>query len=178
MVIEKQETDQLILVNEQDEIIGYSGKMEAHEKGLLHRAFSIFVVNDCDELMIQRRAMHKYHSGGLWANTCCSHPLRNEDLEQTIHRRLQHEMGFDCKLEPLFKFIYKTEFGNGLVEHELDTVYLGCHDGPAQPNPAEVMDWRWIDLEELKTALEADSPDYVYWIKAAFTEFYENYHLK
>ncbi len=165
----------LILVDEKDNIIGYGEKMQVHREGHLHRAFSIFVVNKKGELMIQRRAFEKYHSGGLWANTCCSHPLKGEEKGDTIHWRLIEEMGFDCPLTPLFSFIYRAEFENGLTEHELDQVYLGFYEGSPQPNPEEVCDWKWIDIEELKEDIRLSPDAYVYWIKAAFDEFYKHY---
>lgn len=166
----------LILVDEKDNITGYGEKLKVHQEGHLHRAFSLFVVNKSDQLMLQRRALDKYHSGGLWANTCCSHPLKGEDREETIHRRLKHEMGFDCELKPLFNFIYRAEFENGLTEYELDQVYIGFYESEANPNPCEVCEWKWIDIEELKNDLKNAPDKYVYWLKAAFNEFYLNYH--
>ncbi len=166
----------LILVDEKDNITGYGEKMKVHREGHLHRAFSLFVVNRSGQLMLQRRAFEKYHSGGLWANTCCSHPLKGEDREETIHSRLKHEMGFDCELKPLFNFIYRAEFENGLTEYELDQVYIGFYEGVANPNPDEVCEWKWMDIEELKNDLKSSPEKYVYWLKAAFGEFYLNYH--
>lgn len=166
----------LILVDEYDNITGYGEKMAVHREGQLHRAFSIFVVNSAGQLMLQRRAIDKYHSGGLWANTCCSHPLKGEEPTETTHNRLQEEMGFDCDLKPLFTFIYKAEFDNGLTEYELDQVYLGNYEGTPNPNPNEVCDWKWMDIEVLKSDLEQSPEKYVYWLKAAFEKFYTNYH--
>ena len=168
--------DTLILVDEHNNITGYGEKLKVHQEGQLHRAFSLFVVNHAGQLMIQRRALDKYHSGGLWANTCCSHPLKGEDREETIHIRLQHEMGFDCELQPLFDFIYKAEFENGLTEYELDQVYIGFYEGDAYPNPSEVCEWKWMDIEALKIDLQQAPEKYVYWLKTAFDEFYLNYH--
>lgn len=165
----------LILVDEKDNITGYGEKLKVHQEGHLHRAFSLFVVNSKGELLIQRRALDKYHSGGLWANTCCSHPLKGEEKDQTIHRRLQEEMGFDCPLTPLFHFIYRAEFDNGLTEYELDHVYIGFYEGRPHPNPEEVCDWKWIDIEELKRDIRQTPDAYVYWLKAAFDEFYRHY---
>ncbi|QCK15310.1 isopentenyl-diphosphate Delta-isomerase [Mangrovivirga cuniculi] len=163
--------DQLILVNEHDEITGYGEKLPVHEKGLLHRAFSIFVVNSNNELLLQQRALHKYHSAGLWANTCCSHPIKDENQENTIHRRLKEEMGFDCELEKLFEFVYKTEFGNGLTEYEYDHVYLGRYDKDPIPNHDEVADFKWVPLNEIKNLMN-DSPEkFAYWTKFAIDEF-------
>ncbi len=165
----------LILVDEQNNITGYEKKLKVHQDGLLHRAFSIFVVNKEGQLMLQKRAIEKYHSGGLWANTCCSHPLKGENTETTIHERLVEEMGFDCDLQPLFKFTYRAELDNDLVEYELDQVYIGEYEMDPVPNPAEVGDWKWINIEFLKEDLENAPDEYVYWLKAAFPEFYLNY---
>jgi len=165
----------LILVDEQDNITGYGEKLKVHQDGQLHRAFSLFVVNESHQLMLQRRAVEKYHSGGLWANTCCSHPLKDEEREDTIHRRLLEEMGFDCELSPLFHFIYRAELDNGLTEYELDQVYLGFYEGAPVPNPDEVCDWKWIGVEELKKDIKTNPEKYAYWLKAAFDEFYLNY---
>jgi isopentenyl-diphosphate delta-isomerase len=165
----------LILVDEHNNITGYEKKLKVHQEGLLHRAFSIFVMNEEGQLMLQKRAIEKYHSGGLWANTCCSHPLKGENTEETIHERLVEEMGFDCGLESLFKFTYRAELDNDLVEYELDQVYIGHYEMDPVPNPAEVCDWKWIDIEFLKEDLEKSPDDYVYWLKAAFSEFYMNF---
>jgi isopentenyl-diphosphate delta-isomerase len=165
----------LILVDEQNNITGYEKKLKVHQDGLLHRAFSIFVVNKKGELMLQKRAIEKYHSGGLWANTCCSHPLKGQNTETTIHERLVEEMGFDCDLQSLFKFTYRAELDNELVEYELDQVYIGHYEIDPVPNPAEVCDWKWIDIEFLKDDLTNSPDEYVYWLKAAFSEFYLNY---
>jgi isopentenyl-diphosphate delta-isomerase len=167
--------DTLILVDEHDNITGYGTKLKVHQEGHLHRAFSLFVVNEAGQLLLQKRALSKYHSGGLWANTCCSHPLKGEKTDETIHTRLIEEMGFDCELKPLFQFIYRAKFNNGLTEYELDQVYIGFYEGAPNPNPAEVCDWKWIDIEALKEDL-LNAPDkYVYWLKAAFEEFYQHY---
>jgi isopentenyl-diphosphate delta-isomerase len=165
----------LILVDEHNNITGYEKKLKVHQDGLLHRAFSIFVVNKEGELMLQKRAIEKYHSGGLWANTCCSHPLKGENTEDTIHERLVEEMGFDCDLQTLFKFTYRAELDNDLVEYELDQVYIGHYEMDPVPNHAEVCDWKWIDIEFLKEDLENSPDKYVYWLKAAFPEFYRYY---
>ncbi|NMM48140.1 isopentenyl-diphosphate Delta-isomerase [Marinigracilibium pacificum] len=163
--------DQLIVVNEKDEIVGYGEKMPIHKEGLLHRAFSIFVLNDKNELLLQQRALHKYHSAGLWANTCCSHPIKGEDQEITIHRRLQEEMGFDCHLEKIFDFIYKTEFGNGLTEYEFDHVYLGRYNNDPIPNPDEVASFKWIHIDDIKNDMNNNPDQYAYWTKFAIDKF-------
>jgi isopentenyl-diphosphate delta-isomerase len=166
---------ELILVDEDNNIIGYGKKLEVHQKGFLHRAFSIFVVNNKGQLMLQKRAVEKYHSGGLWANTCCSHPLKGEEREDTIHKKLVQEMGFDCDLKPLFKFIYRAELDNDMIEYELDQVYIGSYEKNPIPNPEEVCEWKWMDIELLKKNLEQSPKIYAYWLKAAFAEFYINY---
>lgn len=166
------QTGQLILVNEKDEVVGYGEKMEVHEKAQLHRAFSIFVMNKNDQVMIQKRADHKYHSGGLWANTCCSHPIKDEEQEVTVHRRLKEEMGFTCPLKEIFSFVYKAELDKGLTEHEFDHVYFGRYEGNPDPNPEEVGDWKWIDIHQLNQELISQPEKYVYWIRPAFQEFY------
>src|SRR4030042_2763439 len=129
MVMEK-----IILVDENDREIGTEEKLKTHEQGKLHRAFSIFVFNSKGELLLQRRAKGKYHSGGLWTNTCCSHPREGEKLEEAVHRRLKQEMGLDCPLKEAFSFIYKVRFENGLFEHELDHVFIGRVDGKPVPD--------------------------------------------
>jgi len=164
---------ELILVDRQDNVIGYGEKLEIHQQGKLHRAFSIFVMNKNNELMLQQRAFSKYHSGGLWANTCCSHPLKDEVLEKTIHDRLIEEMGFDCDLDEVFHFIYHVNLNNGLIEHELDRVYLGTYEQSPIPNPDEVVDWQWIDIDELRQDLIHNPDTYVYWLKEAFEKFYQ-----
>jgi isopentenyl-diphosphate delta-isomerase len=166
---------QLILVNENDQEIGFGDKLQVHRNGQLHRAFSIFVLNNRDELLIQRRAWEKYHSGGLWGNTCCSHPIKNEIQDKTVHRRLIEEMGFDCELSHLFSFIYRAELDNQLTEYEFDHVYFGRFNGIPNPNPEEVCEFKWIGLEELREDLIAESDKYVYWIKPAFERFYDLY---
>ena len=136
----------VILVDENDRETGLMEKQEAHEKGLLHRAFSIFIFNHKNELLLQQRALHKYHSAGLWTNTCCSHPRAGESIEQAAHRRLQEEMGFDCELYKKTSFIYKAEFENGLTEHEFDHILVGHYDQAIHINPQEVAAYKWVDM--------------------------------
>ena len=138
--------EQVILVNEKDEPIGLMGKMEAHEKGLLHRAFSVFVFNSKQEVLLQQRAACKYHSPNLWTNTCCSHPRAGETNQQAGERRLQEEMGLQVPLREVFSFIYKAPFDNGLTEHEYDHVLVGYSDAQPQINPEEVASWKWLSL--------------------------------
>src|SRR5687767_9845264 len=134
-------SDQVILVNENDEQLGVMDKMEAHHKGVLHRAFSIFIFNTKGEMLLQQRAEHKYHSGGLWTNACCSHPAPGEETNDAAERRLQEEMGFSTSLVKVLDFTYRAEFDNGLVEHEFDHVYLGLYNGDIHPNPDEVQNY-------------------------------------
>ena len=168
--------EQVILVNEQDEELGLMPKMEAHEKAVLHRAFSVFVLNDKDELMLQQRAAHKYHSPMLWTNTCCSHQRKGEQNIQAGKRRLQEEMGFECELKELFSFVYKAPFDNGLTEHELDHVMIGRYNGDPVINPEEVESFKWMSLIDVKSDIAVNPQDYTAWFKIIFERFYT--HLK
>lgn len=162
--------EQVILVNKSDEQIGLMGKLEAHEKGCLHRAFSVFVFNDKNELLLQKRARNKYHSGGLWTNTCCSHPRENETIVAAGKRRMQEEMGFICEMEPVFSFIYEALLDNDLTEHELDHVLIGTYNQNPTPNPEEVEDWKYIDLETLSSDMEVNPEEYTVWFKLVFEQ--------
>ena len=168
--------EKVILVNSNDEPIGLMPKMEAHEKALLHRAFSVFVVNNKNELMLQQRAHSKYHSPGLWTNTCCSHQRDGEENIEAGLRRLQEEMGFETPLEYLFNFIYKAPFDNGLTEHELDHVMLGRYEGEPKINPEEVASWKWMDIDEVHKDLNENPASYTVWFAIIFDRFYT--HLK
>ena len=141
------------MVDAEDHELGTMEKIEAHEKAVLHRAFSVFIFNDSGELMLQQRAAHKYHSPLLWTNTCCSHQRLGESNIEAGKRRLREEMGFEVDLDEKFHFIYKAEFDNGLTEHELDHVMLGYYNGEPAINPQEVASWKWIDMEVLKKEL-------------------------
>ncbi len=163
--------ENVILVDERDNKLGLMEKMEAHEKGLLHRAFSVFVVNSSGELMMQQRALHKYHSGGLWTNTCCSHPRDGETTEEAAHRRLQEEMGFDCEIRKMFHFIYKAELDLGMTEHELDHLYIGFYNGIPQLNKEEAADWKWMSIEEVEADLVEHPQNYTEWFKIIFARF-------
>lgn len=164
--------EQVILVNEQDEPIGFMGKMEAHEKAVLHRAFSVFVLNDQNEVMLQQRAAHKYHSPMLWTNTCCSHQRAGETNIEAGIRRLSEEMGFTTELKELFHFIYKAPFDNGLTEHELDHVMVGRYNGVPEVNPEEVASWKWMSIEDIKSDMKSHPESYTVWFKIIFDEFY------
>ena len=157
--------EDVILVDEHDNPIGTMEKMEAHRKGLLHRAFSILVFNSKGQMLLQKRAGSKYHSGGLWTNTCCSHPLPDETLETATRRRLLFEMGIDLKSDFVFKFIYNIRLDRNLTEHELDHVFVGVYDGLPHVNPAEVEDWKFIDVDELRKDVTQHPENYTHWFK-------------
>ena len=161
------ELEEVILVNDQDVAIGSMEKMEAHRQGVLHRAFSVFIFNRHGELMLQQRAAHKYHSGSLWTNTCCSHPRDGESTEEAAHRRLIEEMGFDCPLKWRFHFTYKALLDQDLTEHELDHVFTGVYEGPTDLNPEEVMDLRFISPAQLQKELEEAPETFTEWFKIA-----------
>jgi isopentenyl-diphosphate Delta-isomerase len=149
--------NKVILVTNNDLEVGICDKLEAHQQGLLHRAFSVLVYNAKGEVLLQKRAKTKYHSAGLWSNTCCSHPQPNEDLLTAAHERLQEEMGFDCVLVHKGHFVYHAQLENDLVEHELDHVFVGLYEGNPTPNPEEAEDYRWQAVSTLKKQIE-DSP--------------------
>lgn len=160
--------EQVVLVNERDEELGLMEKMEAHEKALLHRAFSVFVFNQKGQLLLQQRALDKYHSGGLWTNTCCSHPRPNELVADAASRRLQEEMGFETPLEKVFDFIYQASFDNGLTEHEFDHVFVGYYDGNIQVNPAEVNDYTFRTMESIQESLLQQDGLFTAWFEIIF----------
>ncbi|HLF51581.1 isopentenyl-diphosphate Delta-isomerase [Flavobacterium sp.] len=162
----------VVLVNENDEQIGLMPKLEAHEKAILHRAFSVFVLNEKNEIMLQQRAHQKYHSPLLWTNTCCSHQREGETNIQAGDRRLFEEMGFRTELKELFHFIYKAPFDNGLTEHELDHVMIGYFNENPTINPDEVEDWKWMKIEDVKDDMIAHPAIYTVWFKIIFDEFY------
>jgi isopentenyl-diphosphate delta-isomerase len=166
------EEEQVILVNELDQQIGLMPKLEAHEKAILHRAFSVFVLNDKNEIMLQQRAHQKYHSPLLWTNTCCSHQREGETNIQAGNRRLFEEMGFDTEIKELFHFIYKAPFDNGLTEHELDHVMIGYYNGIPEINREEVEDWKWMKIEDIKSDMLLNPNTYTVWFKIIFDEFY------
>ncbi|CAM1365820.1 isopentenyl-diphosphate Delta-isomerase [Tenacibaculum xiamenense] len=165
--------EQVILVDEQDNPVGMMEKIEAHEKALLHRAFSVFVFNKKGELMLQQRAKEKYHSPLLWTNTCCSHQRMGETNLEAGKRRLQEEMGFSCDLEEVFSFIYKAPFDNGLTEHELDHVMVGKYEDDPLINREEVEAFKWMPLNEVKEDIDNKPELYTEWFKIIFKESYE-----
>jgi isopentenyl-diphosphate delta-isomerase len=164
--------ENVILVNENDEQIGLMPKLEAHEKAILHRAFSVFVLNSKNEIMLQQRASQKYHSPLLWTNTCCSHQREGESNIAAGSRRLYEEMGFNTELKELFHFIYKAPFDNGLTEHELDHVMIGYFNEEPKINPEEVEDWKWMKIEDVKIDMGNQPELYTVWFKIIFDEFY------
>ena len=164
--------EQVILVDTNDNQIGLMAKMEAHEKALLHRAFSVFTFNDNGELLLQQRAADKYHSPLLWTNTCCSHQRDGESNLEAGTRRLQEEMGFTTDLKEVFSFIYKAPFDNGLTEHELDHVMIGYFDEKPTINKEEVEAYKWMTLENVKNDIENNPEFYTEWFKIIFKESY------
>lgn len=164
--------EEVILVNEQDQAIGAMEKMEAHEKGLLHRAFSVFIFNSKKELLVQQRALSKYHSPGLWTNTCCSHPRPGEDTLDAALRRLDEEMGMQAPLERMTSFIYKTTFENGLTEYEYDHIYTGYSEKDPAINTDEVNAFKWMSMNEIKSELKMNSEAYTYWFKLAIEKLF------
>ena len=166
------EEDKVILVNENDEQIGLMPKLEAHQKAVLHRAFSVFVLNSKNEIMLQQRAQQKYHSPLLWTNTCCSHQRDGETNIQAGSRRLFEEMGFETSLKELFHFIYKAPFDNGLTEHELDHVMIGYYNEEPKINSDEVENWKWMGIEEVQNDMIIHPNEYTVWFKIIFDQFY------
>ena len=164
--------EQVILVNENDEPIGQMGKMQAHEEARLHRAFSIFILNEKNQLMLQQRAGHKYHSPLLWTNTCCSHQRVGETNIEAGKRRLQEEMGFETELKELFSFIYKAPFDNGLTEHEYDHVMVGYYDESPKINLDEAEAWKWESLDNVRADIQQNPAQYTAWFKIIFDKFY------
>lgn len=163
----------LILVDKDDNETGFSEKLFAHQNGLLHRAFSVFIFNSRGELLLQRRAENKYHSGGLWSNTCCSHPCKGEEMEETIQRRLKEEMGMECETEFKFKFIYQKHFENGLTEHELDHVYFGKSDEIPSADPMEVQDWKYVTLRQLQIDINLYPENFSAWLQICLPKVIE-----
>lgn len=158
--------EKLILVDENDNPTGEMEKMEAHKRGLLHRAFSIFIFHD-NKLLLQQRDISKYHSGGLWTNTCCGHPRPGEETKTAAHRRLFEEMGFDCELKEKFSFKYKAQLDADLTENEYDHVFFGIYDGAVNPDPKEAMAYKWVDWDELCSQVKQNPEQFTYWFKIA-----------
>ena len=166
--------EHIILVDENDNEVGTEEKLAAHQRGALHRCFSIFVFNAKNELLLQQRAFNKYHSGGLWSNTCCSHQRPNEETLSAAHRRLQEEMGFDCGfLKEKFCFLYKAALDHGITEHEFDHALFGRYEGPVAVNPEEGADYKWISLPVLENELKSNPEKYTEWLKVCFSKMKE-----
>ena len=166
--------EKVVLVDLHDQQLGTMGKLEAHEKAVLHRAFSIFVLNSNKELLLQQRAFGKYHSPGLWTNTCCSHQREGESNLEAGNRRMIEEMGMTVSLQELFTFVYKAYFDNGLTEHELDHVMLGYSDEDPKINTDEVESFKWMSLEALKKDLVKNPDDYTVWFAIIFDRFFNH----
>jgi isopentenyl-diphosphate delta-isomerase len=159
---------QVILVNEADDAIGVMGKMEAHQKGVLHRAFSVFIFNSKGRMLLQQRALSKYHGANLWTNTCCSHPYPGERTEEAAQRRLQEEMGFIANIKEIFSFTYKAQVENGLIEHEYDHVFAGEHEGSIESNKNEVAAYSYEEMDEVKQRIQQQPEKFTAWFKIAF----------
>jgi len=160
--------ERIILVDLNDNPVGIEEKLKAHREGKLHRAFSIFIFDPKREkILLQKRHKDKYHSGGLWANTCCSHQRPNESLREAAHRRLKEEMGFDCKLQYFFSFIYRADFGQ-IKEFEIDHIFVGCFQGEVKPNPKEVEDFKWVKIEDVLKDLKEQPEKYTVWFRLSF----------
>ena len=157
--------ENVILVDEKDNETGLMPKLEAHQKGELHRALSVFIFNSNGQVLMQQRALHKYHSGGLWSNTCCSHPRPGEAIQAAAQRRLKEEMGIDCILEPAFNFIYKAALDNGLVEYEYDHVFIGKSDAVPQPDAEEVCDYKYTTIDLLSQEISQHPANFTYWLR-------------
>ena len=168
--------EMVILVDKHDNQLGLMEKIEAHKKAVLHRAFSVFILNDNNELLVQQRALSKYHSPALWTNTCCSHPRDGESVLDAGARRLKEEMGFETNLDSLLSFIYRAKFDNGLTEHEFDHVLFGYYNDDPSINKLEVMDWKWVNLDFLKNDIITNSELYTIWFKIIFEKFYKNFN--
>jgi isopentenyl-diphosphate delta-isomerase len=166
--------EEVILVDANDMAIGTMEKMEAHEKGLLHRAFSILIVNERGEMLIQQRALEKYHSPGLWTNACCSHPRPEESNLDAAYRRLKEELGMYVELTEIFQFTYHAELDQGLIEHEIDHVFLGLTDVNPKPNLAEVMSYKWVNLNELKQDIIAHPEKYTAWFNLLMVDYFSS----
>lgn len=162
--------DNVVLVDKNDHAIGIMEKMAAHEQGLLHRAFSVFVFNDKGELLLQQRAANKYHGAGLWTNTCCSHPQQEEDICMAATERLHFEMGLKCDLEMIYSFIYHEKVENNLTEHELDYVLIGYSNENPVINKDEVQDYRWLNIDHILQNIKDNPSEYTVWFKLAFLE--------
>lgn len=159
---------EVILVNESDQQIGLMPKMEVHQKGLLHRAFSVFIFDTDGKMLLQQRSSEKYHGAHLWTNACCSHPYPTENVEQAAQRRLNEELGFVTELHEIFSFTYRAEVENNLIEHEYDHVFAGEYENEIQPNPHEVMNFRFEAMQKIKEDIYLHPEKFTSWFKIAF----------
>jgi len=174
------DVEYVILVNKNDKPLGTMEKIEAHEKAVLHRAFSVFIFNSEGKLMLQQRAQHKYHSPGLLTNTVCSHPHAGEETLAAAHRRMIEEMGFDCLIKEAFSFVYKADVGEGLKEHEFDHVFTGIYDDKPSPNPDEVAGWKYVDLDFVAKDIKEHPDEYTEWFRIALNQVvrhFKNTHV-
>jgi len=162
--------EEVILVDTEDREMGLMEKMQAHREAKLHRAFSVFLLNDKGEVLLQQRAIEKYHCGGMWTNACCSHPRAGETLQAAVDRRLQEEMGITCHTNWIYSFIYKADVGGGLFEHEFDHVFLGRFSEEPKPDKNEVSDWKYVSLQELKEDVKVNPAKYTPWFKIILAE--------
>ncbi len=167
--------EKVVLVNEKDEVLGLMEKMQAHENGLLHRAFSVFLFNENGDMLLQRRASNKYHSPLQWTNACCSHPRANETYKQAAERRIKEELGIACEISEKFHFIYKADVGQELWEHELDHVFVGKYEGDFQLNPDEVQEVRYISMQDLEAEIKLHPEHFTEWFKIILEEY--KHHL-
>lgn len=163
----------VILVDDRDVAVGTAEKMEAHRKGLLHRAFSVFIFDDKGRMLLQKRAKEKYHGGDLWTNACCSHPSGNDEIKNSAETRLHQELGFTTSLIKIFEFKYRAEVENDLIEHEYDHVFAGEYYGVVQPNPNEVSDYCYQEISEIKKSLDENPSIFTFWFKMAFPKVEE-----
>lgn len=171
-------SEYIIIVDEQDRVVGTMEKLEAHRLGILHRAFSVLIFNQQSEVLLQRRAKKKYHSPGLWSNTCCSHQRERETLEEAVSRRLQEELGFTCVCKEVYCFQYRVEFNNGLIENEMDHVFLGFYDGIVTPNKDEIDEFRWVNLNELKQEMKEKPEQFTFWFQLLMEQIIELPEIK
>lgn len=167
------DSEQVVLVDQANQVIGQAEKLRAHREGRLHRAFSVFVVDHDGALLLQRRALEKYHSGGRWSNTCCGHPRPGEDLLAAASRRLKEEMGFVCRLIPTFEFRYRARVGPGLLEHEHDTVFVGAYGGTPEPDAGEVVEWKRANLATIRDDLRRRPNRYTIWFRLLLASRFE-----
>ena len=170
----------ILLVNEKDEVLGTMNKLLVHQKGLLHRAFSIILVNDQNQMLIQQRQKNKYHSGGLWSNACCSHPQIDEETIKAANRRLNEELNMSCSLKPIFSFSYRIELDNGLIENEFDHVFIGRTNHTPNFNKNEILNVKWIDINHLREKIKKEPNKFTFWFKLLMIDYFHkiNGHLK